>query len=225
MRKNLLRGLAVTGAAAAVALTMTSTAVAAPPSSVEINGTTVAGSGPATDGGYPIVGVSTAAINFTAGVAMSCSTVEVYGEAYAGSPAPSPIANLTSSNWGGCVGPLGIGMEVAQSGTWALTGSNVSSGVTTGTISNVHAHVQDSSTHGGICSFDVAGTVGGSFTNSSQILAVTGPSTLTVSNVSGCFSLVPNGTTASFTGNFDVQKVPTGPVRPTPGPHWPIIIS
>jgi hypothetical protein len=220
MRKNLLRGLAITGAATGTTLAMAASAFAGPPFTVSIPGVAAGGTA-------PIAFVSTSSVSFTAGIALSCSAMDAAGTAHAGTISTSPytIADITSSVVSGCMGPLGMGLEVSQGHTWHVdaTGGPDASGVTRVIIGSISAHVQDSSTHGGICSFDVTGTIGGTFTNSTQILSVTGPSTLNVSNASGCFSLIPNGTTASVTGNFDVQVPPA--THPTPGAHYPITIS
>lgn len=218
MRKNLLRGLAVIGAVAAVTISMAASAFAGPPFTV-----TVAGS---TSGSYAFLGTSTAPINFTAGVSMSCSSVVVgsndatkdHIDAGTHSTSPYTIGSFQDSSWGGCTGPLGICMQVTQNGTWninAISGPDAS-GVTTGSIANVSAHVQDCS-GGSTCRFDVNGSVQGTFTNGTQVLAVTGPSSLTVSNISGCFGLVTP--TASFTGNFHVTDAAATPAV------YPVVIS
>jgi hypothetical protein len=207
-RKNLLRSLAVTGAAAAVTVGMATSAFAGPPFTVTVGGNT--------SGTYAIAGDSTAAIAFHAGVDMSCSSVHVDGSVTAGSTS-SKIADLTGSTWNNCKGPLNIDMTVQQVGTWEVdaTSGPDASGVTQGQVTGIDAIVTDTSTGGGICSFEVTGQAPGNSTNGTQILQVNATS-LTVSHVSGCFGLVTSP--ASFSGNFHVTN-------PATGNEWPVIIS
>ncbi|WP_262852236.1 hypothetical protein [Mumia quercus] len=199
------------------------TAYAGPPANVTVGG--------ATTGSHAISGHTTGAISFNAGgVAMSCTSGTATGSVTAGSytPYPTPnVATITGTTWSGCVGPLGIPMNVAHSGTWGLqiTG-NESGTVTPGRLVNISATVTSATP--GLCSFKVAGTVNGSFndatstgahTHNGQLLSVvTAGSTLTVSNVVGCFNLIPNGASANFAGTYHVTKTDNNT-------EWPIKIT
>lgn len=208
-KKNLLRGLTVTGIAAAASLGLATSAFAATPVSVTV--------GSYTSGSHPITATTTGTtpqVTFTAGVKMTCDQATVRGNVNAGlfsAPAPNPVASVTSTStdWVNCLGPLGIGMTVIPgTGAWDLNAvdtNNPSAGITQGTVDNVSAHVQDTSSGGATCSFDVSGSVPGSFNNSTQHLVIPGTSsTLHVSNIVGCFGLVTS--TASFKGDFLVNS-------------------
>lgn len=199
MRKNLLRGLAVTGAAAALSVGLVTSA----------NAATVTGGGAITG--------TASSISFTASsIGMSCGTVAFSGTSYTGTGL-TKIADLSSSTWSNCLGPLSLPMTVTQSGTWAVNATSVSGGVATGSVTGISVHVQDTSTGGGICKFDVSGSAPATFTNSTQILGVTA-SGLTVSGVSGCFGLLSGSSTAAFSGSFAVTN-------PATGAAWPITVS
>jgi len=87
-----------------------------------------------------------------------------------------------------------------------VTGGNTSgtTDVVTGTLTNLSAvHVAVTGPLGN-CAFDVGGSLGGTFTETTQQLDVTG-SSLTVSNLSsplGCLGLVTNGGAASLAASY-----------------------
>src|SRR5260370_41412596 len=97
---------------------------------------------------------------------------------------------------------------------WKLTASAFSSstGVTTGKISGIKAHLSGPS-----CSADVAGTtattpgtVKVTYTNSSGVLktSLTG-GTLHIWNVSGCARLIKTGDASQFSGSYTVSPKQT----------------
>lgn len=147
---------------------------------------------------------------------MSCLTATANGE-ITGGTVPGKIGEITSSSFNNCKGPLDLDMGVDQVGTWNIniTGGGPTSW--TGNISNVSAHVYDLDTAGGLCEFDVNGTVAGTFNESGQLLAVNG-STLNVDNVNGCFTLIDDSDNATFIADFQLRNPATNAV-------WPIDIS
>lgn len=124
-----------------------------------------------------------------------------------------------STTWTNCTGPLGLGFTVAGSGSWDVnaTGETVG-GATPGTITGASAAVDDP----GVCSFDVNGSVEGTYTNgttSTLSTSATG-STLTISNVSGCFGIINEGDSATFVGTYQITANDTAnnPVTITSSP-------
>lgn len=108
-----------------------------------------------------------------------------------------------STTWSTCTGPLGLAFTVTGSGSWDVNATDETvGGVTPGTISGASATVDDP----GVCTFDVTGTVDATYTNgSTSTLAVSADnSTLTVSNVNGCFGIINEGDSASFVGTYQV---------------------
>jgi hypothetical protein len=205
MRTALLRGLAAGAGAIALTVGVATSAVAGPPFTVTVGGNTA--------GSYAIAGDSTTAIAFHAGVDMSCGSIHFDGSVTAGSTS-SKIADLSGSTWVNC---LNMDLSVQQIGTWevdATSGPNAS-GVTQAQVTNIDAIVTDTSSGGGVCSFDVTGSAPGNFHNDTQDLTLNA-NNLTVSNVSGCFGLISGP--MSFSGNFHVTN-------PATGNEWPVTIS
>jgi hypothetical protein len=208
MHTALLRSLAASGGAIALTICMATSAFAGPPFTV-----TVAGN---TSGSYAVAGDSTSAIAFHAGVDFSCSSIHFDGTVTAGSTA-TKIADLTGSTWNGCYTFLNMELSVQQIGTWEAdaTSGPDANGVTTEQVTNIDALVTDTSTDGGICSYEVTGSAPGTVTNGTQILQVNATN-LTVSHVSGCFGLISGP--MSFSGNFHATN-------PATGNEWPVTIS
>ena len=109
--------------------------------------------------------------------------------------------------WNTCTGRT-LPWTVTGLDTWGIdaTGSTNASGVTPVRILGVSAHVTN-----GSCSFDVTGTVNGTYTNGATDGTLTLPgttSTLTISNVSGglCSQLlIINGNVVSFKATYKVN--------------------
>lgn len=125
------------------------------------------------------------------------------------------VGTISALSFSNCTGPLGLTFTVATSGfPWKLTatGFNSATGVTTGKISGIHAHLSGPS-----CSADVAGTTattGGTvkvtYTNSSGVLQVSPTGgTLHIWNVSGCSGLINSGDASQFTGSYTVSPKQT----------------
>jgi hypothetical protein len=126
------------------------------------------------------------------------------------------LGSVNTLTFSGCVGPLMLPFTVTNSGfPWTLSGTafNATSGVTTGKISGIKAHLS-----GGPCSADVAGTtattpgkVKVTYTNSTHKLKVLASGgTLHVFNVSsGCGGLINSGDATQFTGTYTVSPAQT----------------
>lgn len=117
------------------------------------------------------------------------------------------IGHVTGAKttWKGCSGPAGLTFSVKGAQSWNINAVSYKSGVTTGTISNVHATVSDP----GVCSFTVTGSVGVTYTNKTHILAVTGKTAgLKVSNVN-CLPVVFNGDKAKFSAKYKLTATKT----------------
>jgi hypothetical protein len=154
---------------------------------------------------------------------MSCASVSASGVARSGSGI-TDIADIASSTWNTCKGPGGA-LNVTQTGTWVINGD--STAVTSAATDVIGGHVHQIKAHvaspTGICTFDVAGNIGGttlgrangSFNEATQKLSVaeTGfTGNLVVYNVAGCLGQIQNGNKADFTGDFAVS-VADGPIN------------
>jgi hypothetical protein len=140
----------------------------------------------------------------TAGQNLTCASGTAKGSVTTGNARKAAgIAKITGSslNLKNCTGPGGLPLFTKGSGTWPLNATSYANGKTNGTLTSISAHVATSD--GTTCAFDVTGTVNGSFTNNSQVLAiVSSGSTLKLSNVQGCFGLLNNGDHATFQAKF-----------------------
>ena len=192
------KSLAVAGAVALVSIG--TAAYAGPPWTVSVGGSSTGA--PAS---YTATTVGTNPdITFTVpGLTLNCDDGTANGTITPGATA-SKAGEIAGSSFNGCLGPLGIPLNVTQVGTWDINiaGDNVG-GVTPGSIGSISASV---SNPGGACDFDVTGSVGGSFDENTQQLSASGGG-LTVSNVSGCFGLIQNGDPATFDGAYQLANI------------------
>lgn len=145
-------------------------------------------------------------IKFTtsSGLNLGCTSGTAKGAVRLGSKLSGvALGSITGTTWTGCTGPLGLSLNVAQVGTWNInaTGTTSAKGVTAGTISGIVANVSGSG-----CSFTVSGTVKAAVTATAtkQLLQVKPTQALKISNVSGCFSQISNGNTASFAATYAI---------------------
>jgi hypothetical protein len=140
------------------------------------------------------------------GTQLFCASATAPGKATVGpKQAGAGIGKITaaSTKWNGCTGPLGITLNVTGIGTWLLNAVSYSAGVTTGTITAADAKV--ATPDGTSCVFTVTGSVPVTYTNSTQILAVSdSAANLVVSNVTGCFGLINANDHASFLANYKI---------------------
>lgn len=132
----------------------------------------------------------------TTGFAVTCMAAS--GTATTASPPSSgpPSGTLNTLTLNNCVGPLAIPMYATMYSSWAITATGPSSGPLA-----VALHLSD---HDGLCAFDLTGSAGTSYALSPPTLTSVGWTTLTVSNVDGCFGLTPEGSAASLSGSFAV---------------------
>ena len=144
----------------------------------------------------------------TAGTTWNCESASATGTVTVGTNLSwTGIGTVDGTVWNTCTGGFGLTFTVTGSGTWGLnaTGSTNASGVTAVGISSMSVHVASSS-----CSFDVTGTVNGTYTNGTSNGTLTLPGTssgLTISNVSGSscsFINIANGHLASFKATYSV---------------------
>lgn len=201
------RAVLVAGAVAAVAVLGASQA-----SAVDLSYTVAAGSA-ASGTAVALTGTATGtasapAITFTdttTNQVLNCVSGTAPGSTTVGSGlSGSGLATIDGANttWTSCTGPLGLAFTVAGSGSWVLNATGATSdGVTPGTISSASAAVSDP----GICSFNVTGSVTGSYTNSPAALNIAADnSTLTISGVDGCLGIINDGDNATFVGSYAI---------------------
>lgn len=110
------------------------------------------------------------------------------------------LGSITSVRFNNCRGPLNISFTVTAALPWSINAGSYNSGtgVTTGSVSGISATLS-----GPGCTATATGTVPGTFTNSTDVLALNGGG-LTISGVSGCFGLINNGNSATFQGSYTV---------------------
>lgn len=228
MKSITTRALALTGGIAAAGL-LTATAAFAHGAPFTVTaGSAAAGTSVAVTGTSTGTAPQIQFKDITTGVNLTCASAVLKGAVTVGSSSGTPLATVDGSTavFNGCVGPAGLQFAVTGFGTWNINISDSTSGVSTGTISNIRAHVV--ATAGPTCAFDVGanagtftssgtatvdpGTVAGTYTNSSQALAI--PATTTGSlglwNVKGsgtntyCVSpsIIKQTDKTSFSGTF-----------------------
>lgn len=210
MASRLVRAVLVGGGAAAALILGMSSASAAGTWSVSVGSATgtVAFQG-ATVGDHTPTNPDILFNDVTTGLSLSCDSGTADGSTTVGTGlSGTDIAQISgpSTTWNNCVGPLGIELDPSGNGTWNLQADSYDSatGVTTGRITDVSAHVQSPDQTS--CVFDVTGSVNATFTNSNQQLAINPDATLNISNVTGCFGLINEGDQASFQAIYGVSS-------------------
>ncbi|SHF82079.1 hypothetical protein SAMN05443575_0985 [Jatrophihabitans endophyticus] len=226
MRSLLTRTLLLGGTVAAAGLLTATTALAHPAPFTVTAGS--AGSGTA----VAVTGTSGAVAfkDTKTGVTLNCTASSLKGSITTGSSNGTPVAtvNGTGASFSNCTGPAGLKFAVTGYGTWNINITDSTSGVSTGTVTNIRAHVV--STAGPTCAFDVGsntgsfvssgtstvnpGTVAGNYTNSSQNLAVPAVTagSLGLWNVHGsgtttycvAASVLAQGDPASFSATYKI---------------------
>ncbi len=193
------KSLAAAGAAALIIASGTA-AFAGPPWTISVGGSSTGS--PAT------YDATSGPIDFTVpGLSLGCDSGTAEGTITPGATS-SKAGEIAETEFIGCLGPLGIDVDVTQTSTWDIniTGDNAG-GVTPGEIGNVAASVSNPD---GLCSFNVVGTVAGSFDENTQQLTVdntSGPDTLFVQDVDGCFGLILEDDPATFAGTYDLANI------------------
>lgn len=126
---------------------------------------------------------------------------------------PAKIGEITQSSFNGCTFPLSLPMRFTQHGVWDIVAEGgPADGATPVAVRNISMHADDlgSDDPGTMCSFDVSGALSGRFTEASQSMSLSG-STLTISNVIGCFGIVVEGDPATLAATYAVAT-PSGPL-------------
>jgi len=123
------------------------------------------------------------------------------------------IGSISALSFNICTGPLGLTFTVHTTHfPWHLNAVSFSGGVTTGTITGIHATLSGPS-----CSAVVDGTgatanngkVTAKYSNSTGKLTTTGAGNLHIYNVSGCAGLIGNGDGSSFKGSYTITPKQT----------------
>ena len=151
------------------------------------------------------------------GVALTCASSSAPATLKSGSGlSGSRIGSVTSISFNSCTGPFGITFTVTSSHLpWHLNAKsfNSSTGVTTGTITGIHAMLSGpgcSATVDGTSPTKNNGTVAVTYTNSTGVLQVlTTGGNLHIFRVSGCMGLIASGDPASFSGSYTVSPKQT----------------
>jgi hypothetical protein len=146
------------------------------------------------------------------GSVLSCTSSKSTGTLKSGHGiSGTNIGSIKTLTFSGCTGPLGLTFTVTNKNfPWTLHGTayNATSGVTTGNITGIKAHLS-----GPGCSANVAGGTASSagkvkikYTNSTHKLKVLASGgTLHVWNVSGCAGLINSGDPTTFVGTYLVS--------------------
>jgi hypothetical protein len=148
------------------------------------------------------------------GSTLSCASSSGKGTVKTGSGlSGTNIGSITALSFSNCTGPLGLTFTVKTTHfPWHLNAVSFSSGVTTGTITGIHATLTGPS-----CSAVVDGTgatanngkVTAKYSNSTGKLTTTGAGNLHIYNVSGCAGLINSGDGSSFKGSYAISPKQT----------------
>lgn len=143
------------------------------------------------------------------GSKLTCTSSSTSGTVKSGSGlSGAGIGSISSLTFSGCTG-FGFSFTVTTSHLpYALNANSFSSGVTTGTITGIHASVSGpgcSAVVDGTSATGNNGSVTATYTNSSGALKVlTTGGNLHIYNVSGCLGLLRSGDAATFSGTYTV---------------------
>jgi hypothetical protein len=148
------------------------------------------------------------------GTTLSCASSSGKGTVKSGSGlSGTGIGSITALSFSSCVGPLGLTFTVHTTHfPWHLNAKSFASGVTTGTITGIHATLSGPS-----CSAVVDGTgatanngmVAAKYSNSTGKLTTTGAGNLHIYNVNGCAGLIHDGDASSFKGSYTISPKQT----------------
>ncbi len=198
MRKRIAGMLAVGITTLSVVVAAASPAAAAPPWTITPGG--------AADGAAGTTNL-TVEDPQSGEIQMTCDSSSVGVELESGVSEDNQLATIPESpgiQFNNCLLAGFIQFTVQQVGVWTINGSSydVGTGVTTGTIDNIVADIS-----GPGCAATVEGSVNGTFTNGTDVLAVIPDQTLTVTSVdpaNDCLGLIHEGATAAFDGAYTV---------------------
>lgn len=148
------------------------------------------------------------------GSTLSCASSSGKGSVKKGSGlSGTGIGSITALSFSTCTGPLGLTFTVHTTHfPWHLNAKSFSSGVTTGTITGIHATLSGpgcSATVDGTSATANNGQVTAKYSNGTGKLTTTGAGNLHVYNVSGCANLINSGDATSFTGSYTVSPKQT----------------
>ena len=148
------------------------------------------------------------------GTVLTCASSSGKGTAKKGSGlSGNGIASITALGFSSCKGPLGLTFSVHTTHfPWHLNAASFSSGVTTGTITGIHATLS-----GPGCSAVIDGTgasanngkVTARYSNGTGKLTTTGAGNLHIYKVSGCAGLISSGDGSSFKGSYAISPKQT----------------
>ena len=167
----------------------------------------------ATPGGTITAKAGTTTLKDTkSGSVLTCTSSSGKGSVKKGSGlSGAGLGSITALSFSNCTGPLSLTFTVKTTHfPWKLNANsyNASKGVTTGTITGIHATLTGPS-----CSAVVDGTsatanngeVTATYTNGTGKLATTGAGNLHIYNVKGCAGLISSGDGSSFNGSYTVS--------------------
>jgi hypothetical protein len=149
------------------------------------------------------------------GTTLKCTSSTAKGTLKSGSGlSGTGIGSISSLTFSSCTGPLGLTFTVTSSAfPWSLNATSFSSGVTSGTISGIHAKLSGpscSATVDGTSATADNGTVDVTYTNSTGALKVlTTGGNLHIYGVSGCAGLIKAGDATTFSGSYTVSPKQT----------------
>lgn len=197
MRRRVASILA-TGAAAALALGLSATSASAQQEEWVVD--------PA--GPYEAASGETTLTNTSNGVQLICASSEASGElAASATGSPAQVGTVDAISFTSCSGPLGITFDVQPANLpWSINGISETGGVTQGYIGGITANLVGPS-----CSATVEGAADGTFTNSTDVLALgpddATPEELVVTSVdpnSNCFGLISEGNVVTYEADYAV---------------------
>lgn len=201
MRK-LIRNALVAGAVAAATVGLTGT-----PALADHGNWDVEPEGPVTAASYNTVlknKVGNTTYVLTCDEAL-VDDAEVFDDLHGGTlPELNYVADIFSTTWNDCVGPLNINFEVTHDDTWKLYAlSEDNNHIVSGELRNVTAHISD----GFLCDATIEGTVHGTYDNNGT-LTINEPlgGDLVVTSAS-CLGILNTGDRPSFEGDFEIDPV------------------
>jgi len=200
--RTIARSSVLVVAAAAAALGIAGSASAAPTWTVSPGGTFTGTAGTTT-----LKDTNTSTV-------VTCASSKATGSAVAGSgQAGAGLGKISAISFTTCKGPLNFTFTVTASHfPWLINAVSYASGVTTGTITGISAHLA-----GATCSADIDGTGGAgsgtgtvnlSYSNSTSKMTISGGG-LKVYNSTGCLGLLNNGDTATFSSVYTLSPALT----------------
>jgi hypothetical protein len=148
------------------------------------------------------------------GSVLTCKTSGGKGTVKKGSGlSGTGIGSITALSFNSCTGPLNLTFTVKTTHfPWKLNANSFKNGVTTGTISGIHATLSGPSCSAVVDGTGASannGTVTATYTNSTGKLATTGAGNLHIYKVVGCAGLVNTGDGSSFKGSYAVTPKQT----------------